>query len=330
MSGADEVVTDMDLVTDGAVVQMKTGKGRDAITQAKETAAQIRAGKTDLPVDTPVIVYVPDAQWGMVSTMRREGIEVYTSEDQLVERLKSLRAVTAPATPTSAAQQLQDSYQRTVAAVEAAKTAEAQASKELTAIANQLYGADGKVRPNLTAAQRSQFRVEVAEASDKAKHAWTAARLEQLRLDNLKDSAIAGGSLSELQAQALATGRSGVPRALDAPWKPPTSPTLMHAADVGAVADRKGLDLYANGILDRATGAELAAAKAANEAALTRLYQRYTTNMTPQQLARYDDELIVRLDYDQALTNTMATQSMGVDGGVLATPFPTTAGIYEN
>jgi RHS repeat-associated protein len=73
---AARVITDLDIVTRNAVIQVKSGSGKGALGQALRTQAA---------VDLPVIVYIPQAGRGVVRAVEREGIMATRDLDVLLD-----------------------------------------------------------------------------------------------------------------------------------------------------------------------------------------------------------------------------------------------------
>ncbi|NGY65169.1 hypothetical protein G7043_40320 [Lentzea sp. NEAU-D13] len=73
------LATDFDIETTNAVIQVKAGSGRGALTQANNTRAV--TGK-------PVIIYGPNLGWKMRQNLTDAGFEVVTSKEQLLGILK--------------------------------------------------------------------------------------------------------------------------------------------------------------------------------------------------------------------------------------------------
>ncbi|MDV6014773.1 hypothetical protein [Haloechinothrix sp. LS1_15] len=80
MRGSDgKLVTDMDIRTRNAIVQVKSGTARGIVGQMERTQ-----GSTA----DPVIAYIPEAKHGTVRELQRRGYLVTQSEEELVEILR--------------------------------------------------------------------------------------------------------------------------------------------------------------------------------------------------------------------------------------------------
>ncbi|MFF3518843.1 ALF repeat-containing protein, partial [Streptomyces sp. NPDC002573] len=77
--GADgKVLTDFDIVTQNAVVQVKSGSGKGALKQAL---------KTQELTDYPVIVYLPQARGSVIKSLQQAGIIVTRDKNDLLDIL---------------------------------------------------------------------------------------------------------------------------------------------------------------------------------------------------------------------------------------------------
>ncbi|MER5429660.1 hypothetical protein [Streptomyces sp. NPDC002588] len=77
--GADgQVLTDFDIVTRNAVVQVKTGSGKGVLKQALRTQSL---------TDYPVIVYLPQGRGSVIKSLEQAGIMVTRDKNVLLDIL---------------------------------------------------------------------------------------------------------------------------------------------------------------------------------------------------------------------------------------------------
>ncbi|EWC59269.1 hypothetical protein UO65_5426 [Actinokineospora spheciospongiae] len=80
INGPDgKTLTDFDIVTGNAVVQVKSGNGKKALKQALATQEF---------TDYPVIAYVPDARGSVVKGLEKSGIMVTRDKEKLLQVLR--------------------------------------------------------------------------------------------------------------------------------------------------------------------------------------------------------------------------------------------------
>lgn len=75
--GSDgKILTDFDIVTRNAVIQVKTGHGKGALRQALVTQSL---------TDYPVVVYLPEGRGSVIRSLEKAGIMVTRDKDELLE-----------------------------------------------------------------------------------------------------------------------------------------------------------------------------------------------------------------------------------------------------